>query len=189
MVQTLLLGALAGGIAAFAWGAVSWMLLSWHHSTFLPFLDEDAVARVIAENAPESGVYGLPAPPTSKGMSRDEREAAEAAVWEKMQRGPVVMAIIQRQTFSALAKPMLTALCIYVLASLIFTWLLLQTTGLGYWKRVLFVAFAALAGAVICRLLDWNWHGYSTRYTAVAVADAFLGWFLTGLVIAAVARP
>lgn len=186
MVTTLLLGAVVGGVVAFVWGAISWMILPWHHRTFCRFRDEDAVLRAIADNAPVTGVYGLPSEPVIEtGMTAKQRQAAEAVTWEKMKAGPLVLAVVQRRGFPSLAEPMLGALAINALASLIFTGLLLQTTGLGYWQRAVFVGLAALAGAIVCRLTDWNWHGYSTSYTAVGIADAFIGWTLVGLALAA----
>jgi hypothetical protein len=56
----LLLGSLLGGLAFFAWSAVSWMALPWHRRVYRTFTDEDAVARVLVANAPASGIYGLP---------------------------------------------------------------------------------------------------------------------------------
>ena len=190
MVQNLIVGAIVGGIVAFTWGAISWMVLPWHHTTFLRFRDEDAVARAIAENAPRSGVYGFPGTPDIRsGMSAEERKAAETAAWEKMKAGPILFAVVQREGFGSLTFKMLSGFAIGVVASLILTWLLLNTTGLSYLGRATFVALAAFGGAVLCRLPDWNWHGFSTPYTAVLLADAAIGWFLTGLAIAAVVRP
>jgi hypothetical protein len=186
MLTTLLLGAAVGGAVAFVWGAVSWMVLPWHHRTFRRFRDEDAVARAIADNAPASGVYGLPSEPAfEKGVTPEQRKAAEAATWEKMKAGPLVLAVVQRRGFPTLAKPMLGALAINALASLLLTALLLHTAGLGYWERAAFVGLAAFAGAVICRLTDWNWHGYATDYTLVALVDVAVGWLLVGLALAA----
>lgn len=186
MIQTLVLGAVIGGAVAFIWGAISWMLLPWHHATFLRFRDEDAVSRLIAENAPVSGVYGLPAgPQCDRRTSREEKQAIETAVWEKMKSGPLILAVVQRAGFGSLPMYMTGAFLINVVASLLLTWLLLQTEGLSYFGRVGFVAVAALAGAVICRLPDWNWHSFSASYTAVLVADAVIGWTLVGFALAA----
>ena len=78
--MTLMWGALVGGAILWVWGAVSWMLLPWHHATFRAFADEGAVERTILVAAPESGVYGLPAPPTySKTMDKAARAAADRA--------------------------------------------------------------------------------------------------------------
>jgi hypothetical protein len=186
MLTTLLLGAVVGGVVAFVWGAISWMVLPWHHKTFRRFRDADAVARAIVDNAPESGVYGLPGPPVAApGLTAEQQKAAEAAAWEKMKAGPLVFAVVQRRGFESLARHLLGAFGINVLASLILTRLLLHTTGLTYWDRAAFVGLAALAGAIVCRLSDWNWHGYSRSYTAVELADVAIGWTLVGLVLAA----
>ncbi len=184
MLQTLLIGALAGGATAFVWGAISWMLLPWHHATFLAFTDEDAVIRTIVEQAPRSGVYGIPAPP--RGATREQRAKADEIASKRMQSGPLVMAVINRGGFGPVGPHMLGAFAINAIAAAILTWLLLQTTGLGYAGRVEFVGLAGLSGAVICRLTDWNWHGYSTSYTAVCVADTLIGWTLVGVTLAAV---
>jgi hypothetical protein len=186
MIQTLVFGALVGGMTAFVWGALSWMILPWHHSTFLRFRDEDEVTRVLSDNAPRAGVYGLPAPRNTAGLNREEKRAAEAADWERMKTGPIVMAIVQHKGYTSLVKPLIGAFVIYAISSLMMTWLLLQVAGLSYFARAAFVAISAMAGAVICRLTDWNWHGYSTAYTAVTVADTLVGWFLVGLTLAAV---
>jgi hypothetical protein len=79
---------------------------------------------------------------------------------------------------------MVTDAAIEILGALLLTWLLLQTTGLSYWRRVAFVTTAALAVAVLAALPDWNWLGFSARYTAIVTTDMVLGWFLAGLVIA-----
>lgn len=173
MIGMLLLGALAGGVAAFVWGAISWMALPWHRATFASFRDQEAVARVIAENAPRSGLYGIPA-------------ESDADADARMKSGPLVLAVVQLRGFGSVGLAMLRAFVIYAAASLILSWLLLQAPLPGLLARATFVCLAALAGTVICRVTDWNWHGYPASYTIVSVADVAIGWFLTGLAIAAV---
>lgn len=51
----------------------------------------------------------------------------------------------------------------------------------------MFVAVIGLAAGLICRLPDWNWHGYSAAYTAVCMADHVVGSALVGLALAAIA--
>jgi hypothetical protein len=183
--ETLLLGAGVGGVAAWTWGAVSWMALPWHHATFRRFEDEDALVRAIEATAPATGVYGYPAPPrAAKGASREAVAAAEDRVREQMRRGPLVLAVVQRSGFPAVWKPMLGAFAASAFVSLLLTWLLLRTTGLGFLERAAFVGVAGLAGAGLCRLPDWVWHGFSAPYTAVLLADAAIGWFLVGLALA-----
>jgi len=187
MISTLLLGAAVGGIAAFVWGAISWMMLPWHHSTFLKFTNEDAVARSLLDNCPAAGIYGFPAPPKfEKGMTAEQRNAIEAESAKQLKTGPLIMAIVQRTGYESIGGKMISALIIYAVASLAMSWLLIHTTGLSLFERAAFVSVAGLAGAIICRVTDWNWHGYSTSYAVVSVADVVVGWFLTGLAIGAV---
>jgi hypothetical protein len=188
MLDTLLLGAAAGGAISWSWGAISWMLLPWHHATFLPFRDEDAVCRAIADNAGRSGVYGIPAQRAlPAGASADERAAFERAVQQRLRDGPLLFAVVLRRGYPPVWRPMLGALAIAMLVSALLTALLLQTTGLSYGGRIAFVGTAGLAGALLCRLPDWNWHGFSTGYTAVAIADAAIGWTLVGCALGAIA--
>ncbi|HEY7475307.1 MAG TPA: hypothetical protein VH679_09880 [Vicinamibacterales bacterium] len=185
MTWTLIGGAVAGGVIAWVWGAISWMALPWHHATFLAFSDESEIERAILASAPVSGVYGLPAPPrTPRGADRAAREAADRAAQQRMIAGPIVTAVVQRHGFGSVPLAMLRAFVIYAAASLVLTWLLLHTADLSYWRKVGFVAAVGLAAGLICRLPDWNWHGYSTSYTAVSIADHVVGAFLVGLALA-----
>jgi hypothetical protein len=55
---------------------------------------------------------------------------------------------------------------------------------LSYARRIGFLAVAGLAAGVIADLPNWNWWGFSGRYTAVSIADSMLTWLIAGLVIA-----
>jgi hypothetical protein len=35
----------------------------------------------------------------------------------------------------------------------------------------------------------WNWYGFPTDFTIAAALDEIIGWFLGGLVLAAIIRP
>jgi hypothetical protein len=74
-------------------------------------------------------------------------------------------------------------------AALLLTWMLLQTTGLSYARRVTFVAIAGLTASVIADLPYWNWYGFPALYTAINLIDYTLTWLLAGAVIAKVAQP
>jgi hypothetical protein len=101
-----------------------------------------------------------------------------------MKSGPVVTAVVARDGFGSVPAAMARAFVIYAVAAAILAWLLLQTSGLSYWGKVEFATAAGLLAGAICRLPDWNWHGYSTSYTAVCVADHAVGGFLVGLALA-----
>ncbi len=176
-----MLGAVLGGLTWFLWSALSWSVLPWHHKTFKAFSDEEPVEKVLLQYAGADGVYGLPAPP---GAGRDEQ-----FVFDKMKRGPLVTVVFQRGGYASIAPKMVIALVTGMIEALAFTWLL-ATFGAGhtYASRALFVGVAAIAGALICRLPDWNWHGYSVPFVTVQVLDVAIGWSLVGLVLAWVTR-
>jgi hypothetical protein len=185
MLLTIFWGAIAGGAIAWIWGAISWMVLPWHHATFLSFTDEADIARVVLDGCPRSGVYGLPAPPRyPPGADKAAREAIDYAANRQMQVGPIVTAVVQRGGFGSVPTAMMRAFVIYAVAGGVMTWLLLQTSGLSYWERAGFVTGVALAASLICRMTDWNWHGYSTPYTVVCIADHVVSGFLVGLGLA-----
>ncbi len=189
MTKNLALGAILGGLVAFLWGAVSWMALPWHESTLRVFKDENAVARALVDNASGSGVYILPSGGHQPGMTKEQKKEAETAAWEKMKKGPFVFAVVERGGVASLARPMILGLVIQIVGAFLFTWLLQRTSGLSYVGRVGFIVIAALAGAVISELPNWNWWGFSTGYTIVILADVVIGWLLAGLVIARLTAP
>ena len=122
-------------------------------------------------------------------MNSDQKKAAEEIRMQKMQKGPLMFAAIRKEGFGSFPKTLTTQLLCQMLAALLLTWLLLQTSGLSYARRVTFLAVAGLAASVIADLPNWNWWAFSGAYTAVNLIDYTLTWLLAGLVIAKVAKP
>jgi hypothetical protein len=188
MWMQILPAALAGGVAAFVWGAISWMALPWHRATYAHFTDEDAVVRALEANAPATGVYAVPGGDCheTKGMTAEQKKAHQAAMWERMKKGPSVLAVVVRGGMASMGPHFLRGFLIGVLVSGVLAWILSRSVVTGLVERALFVTIAAFAGTAAVRFNEWNWHGFSTRYTMVNVVDGLIGWFLTGLAIAAV---
>jgi hypothetical protein len=189
MSKSLILGAVLGGVTAFIWSFISWDLLPWHENQLHSFQNEDEVIAVIASHAPQSGNYLLPTGPPEEGLSADQKKAAEEIRMQKMQKGPLVFAAIRKEGFGSFPKTLLIQLLYQMFAALLLTWMLLQTSGLGYTRRVAFLGVAGLAVSVIADLPNWNWWGYSGGYVAVNLIDYTVTWLLAGLVIAKVAKP
>jgi hypothetical protein len=185
MLTSVLLAALVGGVVVFVWGAISWMALPWHHATYSHFTDEEAVVRALESNAPATGVYGIPQG-DCRGLTPEEKKAKQAAMMERMKRGPMVLAVVVRKGMSSMAPHMVRGFVIGVVVSGLLAWLLTRSASVGLLDRALFVALSALAGTLAVRLNEWNWHGFPARYTVVNILDGFVGWFLAGLAIAAV---
>lgn len=189
MLRSLILGTILGGLVAFVWSSVSWELLGWHEKTLVSFQNDDEVSVLIASHAPKDGTYILPGMPPTEGMTAEQQKAAKAALMERMQKGPIMIAAVRRGGFGSFARGLIIQVLSLMAAAFLLTWLLLQTSGLSYHKRVMFIAIAGLAASVIVDLPNWNWWGFSGVYTAVNLIDVTITWLLAGLVIAKVAKP
>ncbi len=189
MLKSLVLGTILGGLVAFVWSSISWEVLSWHEKPILSFQSDEEVSAVIRTHTVKSGVYLLPGGPSMDGMSSEQKKAAQATLMEKMQKGPVMFAAVRREGFGSYTKGLVIQLLSLMAAAFLLTWLALQTSGLSYAKRVLFLGIVGLGAGVITELPNWNWWGFSGSYTLVMIADATLTWLFAGLVIAKVAKP
>jgi len=188
-MRSLLLGTLLGGLVAFVWSSVSWEIIGWHEKSMASVQNEDEVSAVIASHTLKDGIYILPAGPPTAGMTPLQKTTAQATLMEKMQKGPIMVAAVRRGGFGSFVWAMLLQFLSLLAAAFLLTWLLLQTTGLSYGRRVAFLAIAGVAASVITDLPNWNWWGFSGAYTAVNFADTTITWLLAGLVIAKVAKP
>src|SRR5258707_5706314 len=166
MLKSLVLGAILGGLTAFIWSFISWSVLPWHQKQLRSFQNEDEVTAIIASHAPESGNYLLPTGPPQEGMTSEQKKAAEEIRMQKMQKGPLVFAAVRREGFSSLPRVLLTQLVCQMFAALLLTWMLLQTSGLSYTRRVVFLALAGLPASPTAGLPNWKWSGYSASSTS-----------------------
>ena len=189
MTKSLILGTILGGLAAFLWSSISWELLGWHEKTMVGFQNEDEVSAVIASHATQDGTYLLPIMPPTAGMTPEQKKSALAALMQKMQNGPIMVAAVRRGGFGSYSRGLIVQLLSLMAAAFLLTWLLLQTAGLSYARRVVFLTIVGLAASVIVDLPNWNWWGFSGAYTAVNLTDSSLTWLVAGLVIAKVAKP
>ena len=189
MFKRLVLGAILGGITAFLWSFVSWSLLPWHERTLHSFQNEDEVSVVISSHAATSGNYILPSGPSQQGLSGEQKKAAEEIRMQKMEKGPLMFAAIRKEGFGSFPKVLITQLLCQMFAALLLTWMLLQTVGLSYARRVAFLAVAGLVASVIADLPNWNWWGYSGEYVSLNLVDYTVTWLLAGLAVAKVAYP
>ncbi len=175
MIRTAVKGALAGGLVLFVWGVIYWMALPWHQAVFGQFQDEDAVASVLTQNAPQSGIYVYPG-------GRDEEAI------EKMARGPIAFVVFRDAGMASMVRPLLTQLGIQVLAAFLISLLLARVGDTSYWGRVGFVVLLLLTAGVLCHLPNWNWWHFSTGYILTVFVDLLAGGFLAALVMARIIR-
>lgn len=175
MIRTAVKGALAGGLVLFIWAIVFWMVLPVHHGVFGQFRDEDAVASILAQNAPESGIYVYPG-------GRDEEAA------EKMARGPFAFVVFDSGGTASMVPQLLIQLGIQLMGAFLIS-LLLAAAGLAcYWGRVAFVVVLLLTAGVLCHLPNWNWWRLSDGYILTVFFDLLASGFLAALAMARIIK-
>lgn len=185
MKRSVLRGGILSGIVVFVWGAISWMALPLHEATLLKFKDEAAVTAAVGANAAARGVYLLPnAHGDAAGLSPEQQQARQAAAMKQWESGPTALVVVRLGGSTSMAPYLVIGLATAIIAGLLIAWLVSKTSGLSYWGKVGFVVVTALVAGLLTNVPEWNWWSFSTGYTAVALLDHMVGWFLGGLVIA-----
>ena len=95
-----------------------------------------------------------------------------------------MFAVVSREGLGRYPVMLAIALASNVITALLVAGLLSQTSGLGYFERVAFVAVVAVVAGIACRIPDWNWHKFPLDYTVVSIASLVAGWLLAGLMLA-----
>ena len=181
----LLAGALAAGIMVFMWGAISHMATPIGKMGFRPFPNEDSLIAAMKGSIHETGVYHFPDMPDSKTSSESEASAWEA----KYKQGPTGFLVYHTDGDEAMSpRQLLTELGSSIFAGLLAAVVLSQVKS-GYVGRVLIVTLMGTFGFVSINISYWNWYRFPLDFTTGAALDEIIGWFLGGLVLAAIVGP
>lgn len=178
MSKQLILGSVPGSIVLFVWSAIAWMVIPWPGQPLRKFTNEDAVTQAIVANAPVSGNYLLPNAETK--MTPEEQQKAI----EKMTRGPIVFTSVRLEPFNSMAKPLVIQFLTQFVVALLATFLLVQTCGLSYKCRVIFLTAVGVIIFVGGHVDEWNWWSFSNAYMLMQLGAIVIGWFLASLVMA-----
>jgi len=77
------------------------------------------------------------------------------------------------------------AIALNIVVAFLIVALLKATDSVGYFGRVLFVTAIGVVIALGGVAPNWIWWRFSTDFTLVNCADTVIGWFVAGLIIAA----
>lgn len=189
---------IVGGIILFIWSAISWMTLPWHQSTMHEFVDVKAVSKVIHSNSTTSGIYMFPAhaqPEDQTAAKVEGNKPAKAsptkhtAKTEEVKAEPMIFAAVTLEGMpTTMGKAMGISLAAQMIAAFLVSWMLMQTKGLSYFRRIGFVAVFGLAAGIVSHLPYWNWLGFDLQFTLVQMGDLVISWFLAGLAIAKICK-
>ena len=144
------------------------MVLPWHSATVKSFKNEQAVQLSLLQNidTKEPAIYAVP------GLENKEAP------------GPFAFVALSPMGMKMSPVMMVRGLITQILIAFFITWMLMQTSGLGYWGKV---KFTTVAGGVITGIAatqDWNWWGFGADYTIVLVFDQIISWLFGGMVLA-----
>ena len=163
-----LLAALLCALVLLVWGFVSWTLLPWHNTVANKFDSEATVAEVLKQNAPRAGIYYLP-------FAQEDHKPGETAAFVNVLPDGLDM---------SMGGMMGRAVVGQFVAALLVLLLLRNTSNLGYWERIGFVALVGVVIGFASHFPYWNWFGFSTDYVLVTIVDSAIAWTLAGLVMA-----
>ena len=182
-MKAVIKGTIVGGIIAFIWGAVSWMVLPWHMNTMEHFKSDSSIQTTILRNAPKSGVYVIPNPHEFK---KDAEEAGDGKIKASPKERIVMFAAIDIDA----KNPMSPMTYIYsfltqLVVAFLITWIVKASDIRSYLGRLFAILGMVLMGSLMVYLPMWTWWHFPTMYIGVNIVDLLITWFLAGLTIAA----
>jgi len=177
-------GGLLAGIVVFFWGAFAHMVLPLGKMGVHRIPNEEPVIGAMRDTIHEPGFYFFP----GKDMSGQVSESEEQAWQSKVKQGPVGVIIIRPSGGEAMSPRQLRTELATNLVSALLAAFLLTFVRTGYWGRVLFVTLLGVFGFLTISVPYWNWYGFPADFTVAESIDQVAGWFLAGLVLAAIVR-
>jgi hypothetical protein len=186
-----ILAAILGGLIMFGWGAFSHLVLplGMVGMRSVPIEREQALVGPMKASLTERSIYFFPAMEEEEGdMTQDQKEARRQAFEAKHLAGPTGIIAYNPAGSEVMSMRQLgIELGLNIVACALIA--LCAARFAGYGARVLVaVAFGAFAVVAIDGSY-WNWFGFPTLYFGAQAANGIVEAGLSGLVIAALARP
>ncbi len=181
----ILIGGVVGGLVIFFWGFVSHMLLSIGEMGMQSVPHEEGLAAAIKADVPAPGLYFVPGRDMSKPQSNEEMQAH----MDKVTKGPYGFMVIHPTGRDvSLGKRLPIELGTNVVCALLAAILVSQLRP-GFIVRVACVTLVGILASIMTNVPYWNWYGFPTEFTLAQIIEHSVGWFLAGIVLAAVIRP
>jgi hypothetical protein len=179
----ILLGALIGGIAVFAWGYVSHMVLKTDKDAVLSLPDEAPVIAALKGSVPEPGVYLIP------GRKFDLTEEQTTAWNKKYEEGPNGLLVYHPKGRKAMAPlTFATEFGSNVTAALIAA-LVVAGSKRGFFGRAVTVAATGLFAWLSVCVSHWAFYRFTDAFTIAEAIDQIGGWICGGVAVAIIVRP
>lgn len=187
-----ILGALAGAVVLFVWGAAFWMMFAGAIGglRMLERDQEDAVVAVLKAQVPETGVYYFPGMPThGKDLPEAEEKQLTDEWTARHEAGPLGLIQITHAGHGIMEPTLfIRGFGINLISTVLVSILVIMAGAGGFAQRFAVVAIFGIATSVAVHLIDWNWMYTPTDYTVMLVVDTTVGWLLAGVVMAAIIK-
>ena len=186
MIFRVVIGAVLGAAVLMGWGAAFWMLLPFGSQQMHVLPNVDTVIRELKDANLESGFYMGPAMNDPKASAEDQK-----ATKEKYKEGPVFYLTYRREGVD-LDDTMVykQGAAHFVLCTLIAGILLAAAapTLRSYLGRVFFIFLLGVFGALAFDLSYGIWFYHPWGFPLLMAGFHTAGWFLAGIVMAAVIK-
>ena len=177
-MRTLLAG-IAAGIAMFIWSSIAHVATPLGMIGISTLPDESVtVGNLASAIGDKGGLYLFPMP---SGGSAPSSSAATA---------PGGFLVFNPKSATSMApKNLIVEFLTELAEGLIAAWLLAQTAILGFAARVGFVTAVGLVAAITTNIPYLNWYSFPLDYTLAYSVIELAGYFVAGLVLAAILKP
>lgn len=186
MSRRVIIAGILAGLALFAWGAVSHMVLGLGEKTMKVLPNEAAVLTTLQDGVKEPGIYVFPGVGSGMG-GQPLNEAKWQEAYRTMPHGLLVATPPDGPLNMERALGIQVATD--VLCGVLAAFFLASTAITSFFGRVLFVAELGAFATLAIDVPYWNWYGFPMRYLVSQLVDQGIGWALAGVVLAWRLRP
>lgn len=187
-MKQIIIAAFVGGAVYFVWQMLTWMMIPIHGPTVASLPDEEMIRDALVEQEIDSGVYIVPYGNDDENMMDPESEFVQ-----RHRAGPIFSIFYHKGGLEPMSGSVLGLgfLTDFLGTAIVASMLCCAVGGRcrSYLQRVGFVTGFGVFLALMGHVAYYNWMHFDGFYTAMFVVDVVVGWFLVGLVIAAVVRP
>ncbi len=160
-------GAVVGGLIAFAWSALSWMVLPFHGRTLSVFADPAPIIRALEATGGASGVYIV------KNDARGQTAPTD----------PFVFVSYAKAGWGSMGRSMALGLAVQMVGAFFWTWILGKIPGLTLRDAALYGCFFGLCVGFLGAVPNWVWWKFPAGFTACYVLDDVAAWTFASLAI------
>jgi hypothetical protein len=188
VAKRVLIAGILGGILLFFWGGLYHEALPFGEIGLKELPNEQSVVNATKANISEAGMYLFPTTGLPASATHAERVAKMDEVNKKAASGPQGV-LIYRPIGAPLSSKMLVTECLTnVIQALLVAFLLAQIRVRRFASRLGFAFTIGLVASITTNISLWNWYGFPTNWMLNQISFLILGYFLVGIVVAAIVK-